>query len=116
MVKLCRIFLALTIAAVCLGCVSAVNADDEGDVYMISGEITSMDWVGHTIVVKWLQSYPTINYDEIVLKVPSDLKIMKGPDVIDFCDVNQFDRITVQYRRPSIGLPVVTSLIINNQV
>ncbi len=89
----------------------------EGGVLTVEGEITSVDWVGGVIVVRWLQEEPTIGYDEIALQVPGDLKIMKGTDTISLEDLNQFDRVAVQYRKSgSIGLPTVISMTVTNLV
>ena len=88
----------------------------EDTVYALQGEITSLDWVKGVIVVKWLQTYPTIANDEMTIQVPRDITIMKGTDTVDFDDVNQFDRVTVQYKRQQIGLPKATMITIDNPV
>jgi len=87
----------------------------EAGVHTVEGEIVSLDPIGGVIVVRWLQDSPTIAYDEIALKVPEGLKIMKGTDEIDSEDVNQFDRVTVQYRKSrSDGLPKAVSMTVQS--
>ena len=88
----------------------------ENTVYVVQGEITSLNWVKGVIVVKWLQTYPTIANDEMTIQVPRDISIMKGTDTVGFDDVNQFDRVSVQYKRQQIGLPKATMITINNPV
>ncbi|MDO8525576.1 MAG: hypothetical protein Q7S07_03710 [Candidatus Omnitrophota bacterium] len=84
-------------------------------VYTIEGEITSLDTVSGIIVVKWTQSYPSITYDEITLKVPDDLIITKGADTIGVEDLNQFDRVAVKYYKPeAFGIPQVTAMTVQS--
>ena len=101
------------LAVLCLISAATPCCCQDNNIYTINGEITSLDSIKGVIVVRWLQNYPTINYDNIVLKVPEGLKIAKGTDTIGFDDVNQFDRVTVQYERARpVELPIVVSMIV----
>jgi len=118
MTKACFIFpLVLLFAVISTVPCQCQNDAYESATYNVQGEITSIDSVKGVIVVKWLQEDPIIGYQELVLKVPEDLKIFKGTDTIGFDDVNQFDRVTVQYCRSTSGdMPKVVSMIVENPV
>ncbi len=63
----------------------------------IEGEVSDIDDINQTIVVKWQTSEPDIAYNETTFLVDSSAKIIKGTDEIGFMDINQFDRVTVTY-------------------
>ncbi len=114
-----RKILILSAALLCAAVLAAPGmCQDETrtiTVYTIEGEITSLDTVSGIIVVKWTQSYPSITYDEITLKVPNDLSITKGSDTIGVEDLNQFDRVAVKYYKPkTFGIPQVTEMTVYN--
>ncbi|MFA5142895.1 MAG: hypothetical protein WC522_01830 [Candidatus Omnitrophota bacterium] len=105
-------FIAILAAAMpCAG----EDEGDNGTIYAVQGEIASLDTVGGVIVVRWLESDPIIATNEVTLKVPEDLKIVKGADTIGLEDINQFDRVSVQYRKTKAGeLPVVVEMTIKS--
>ncbi|MFH0764497.1 MAG: hypothetical protein V1927_05785 [Candidatus Omnitrophota bacterium] len=106
------LFIAMLGMAVVMPCYCESDSGS-GELVTLEGRITAMDWVAGVITMKWLQSEPVIAYDEITLSVPRDIKIIKGSQTIGFSELNQFDNVTVQYKKNgSIGLPKVVSLTV----
>lgn len=92
-----------------------VSAEEKGTRTIEDGEITSMDWVAGTITVRWLEYDPVVKYNETTLSVPRDIKVKRGSETIGFDEIDQFDRVTIKYRKnKSASLPGVTSMTVTN--
>ena len=76
--------------------VFAWAADDEQSQKTISGTIDDVDWVKSIITVRYFDPMSG-NADEIDIIVPSDAKIMNGPEVKGLSDIEQSDPVTVTY-------------------
>ncbi|MFA4981483.1 MAG: hypothetical protein WC592_03330 [Candidatus Omnitrophota bacterium] len=93
------------------------DTDEDRNTVTIEGQISSIDWVGGVITVRWLQYDPYIKYDEITLSVPRDIKIMKASQPAGFNELSQFDHVTVKYRKDkSVSLPRAVSITVTNAI
>ncbi len=70
---------------------------------VIDGAIVDVDWVGQTIVVRWLQTRGQVKYDEITIFVPENTRITKGLNTISLSDLNISDQVTVECYDSSPG-------------
>ncbi len=68
----------------------------------IHGEVSSVDWVGGTFTIKWLDIEFDV-YQEMSFNVPDGFKIKKGPDTIDLSDLEIGDPLMVNYYENSDG-------------
>jgi len=62
----------------------------------IHGEVSSVDWVSGTLVVKWLDVEFDV-FQEISFTVPDGFKIKKGPNTIDLSELEIGDPLIVNY-------------------
>lgn len=110
--------LAITPDGECQYAVTPDTDTDEGrNTVTIEGQISSIDWVGGVITVRWLQYDPYIKYDEITLSVPQDIKIMIAGQQAGFNELNQFDHVTATYSKDKYkGLPRAISITVTNAI
>ena len=80
----------------------------------LEGEVTQIDTVGNTFVIRWMGWDDGIGYREAAFSVSPATKIIKGTDAISFMDVNQFDRVVINYIDDHSTAPMATSIIVDN--
>lgn len=68
----------------------------------IHGEVSSVDWVGGTFAIKWLD-VEFNDYLEMSFKVSDGFKIKKGSDTIYLFDLEIGDPLMVNYYENSDG-------------
>jgi hypothetical protein len=76
----------------------------------VEGQISSIDWVGSKMVVRWLAD--SGKYDEIMLFVPDNTPITRGTETADFTDLEEGDKVLVAYYDASPGPLTVTSVMV----
>ena len=93
-------------------CVTAFSQVNSGKHVMksIEGEVVAIDWVGSTLTVRWMQS--DTSFDETTFFVPDSAKITKGAETISFADIEQSDKVVIEYYDASPGPLTVVSLIV----
>jgi len=89
------------------------NSNATRQIKTANGYVIDIDWVGQTMVVRWLESQGQVTYDEITIFVPDGTKITKGSDTISLSDINMRDQVTVEYRDNSPGPLKAVSIIVN---
>jgi peptide chain release factor len=87
----------------CVVRTSSLASDDNRQKKVAEGLIVDVDWVGQTIVVRWLQTQGDVQYDEISIFVPDNTRITKGSDTISLSDINITDPVTVEYYNAAPG-------------
>ena len=91
----------------------AAQQVNEGRLKSIQGNVKSIDWVGSTLVVSFIDEKG--NPREITFLVPEDLKIARGNEEIGLADVEMGDILNVEYCEVSSG-PFMAKSIVNNSL
>lgn len=68
----------------------------ERQMKIVHGEVSSVDWVGGILVVKWLEEEFDA-YQEITFMVPDRFKISKGAGTIGLSELEIGDTLIVNY-------------------
>ncbi|MEI8344656.1 MAG: hypothetical protein WCG06_01125 [Candidatus Omnitrophota bacterium] len=87
-----------------LGPRPALAQDASGpEMKLMDGQISDVDWVGSTMVVRWLNANDD-EYRETTFSINSEVKIFCGAKPMDFSDINRGDQVTIAYYTdPSTG-------------
>lgn len=75
----------------------------------LHGEVSSVDWVGGMLVVKWLEEEFDA-YQEITFMVPDEFKISKGAGTIGLADLEIGDNLVVTYYENADGSTELVSI------
>jgi hypothetical protein len=86
------IFIIMSVAAFS----AAPSYSIERQMKVIHGEVSSVDWVGGILVVKWLEEEFDA-YQEITFMVPDMFKINKGAGTIGLSELEIGDALIVHY-------------------
>lgn len=80
---------------------------------IVSGKISSVDWVGSKIAMRWYDP-GQIGFDEITFVVTRQTKIIKGTEDITLADLNMEDSITVEYVDNGLTGLMAVKISVNN--
>ncbi|MDD5173295.1 MAG: hypothetical protein PHV48_00490 [Candidatus Omnitrophica bacterium] len=75
-----------------------------------SGENRTMTMQGNVTAIDWVGSVLTVN--DMVFFVPSNVKVVKGTDRINFSAINTGDSVKVTYSREKDGSLRVSDIIV----
>ena len=105
----CLRLLAMTFIMVSIFIIAAAarsfgrDNDQNGQVHVVKGSISQIDWVGSNISVRWLQSNGHSGFDELAFSVPQDVGIAKGSGAIGLAELHVGDQVMVEYTGGSLS-------------
>jgi hypothetical protein len=100
------VFLFICVFVLTTPCFS-LEAWEKKEIKTVRGEIRSINWVAGYIVVRWFNGN---RFDEITVKVPEKFIINKNNNDISLADLNQGDKVAVQYYDDYFGDLTVTNI------
>lgn len=68
----------------------------------VKGQISSVDWVGSNIIVRWYDD-TSCTFDSLSIFIPDNAKIIKNGVEIKLGDVNISDKVEVEFYDASFG-------------
>lgn len=97
---MCKSIVLAIIPWLCLVFLTSAFSQEEASavkVKTISGVVVDVDWVTSQFTVRYSDDRPGHGDDELTFTVTSDTMFNKGTEEVEFADVNQGDRVCVEY-------------------
>jgi len=89
--------------------IAATSCCEDRQIKTLRGEVSSVDWVGGILVVKWLEEEFDA-YQETTFMVPDNFKITQRTETIGLADLEIGDSLIVTYYESADGSTELVSI------
>ncbi len=106
------VWFLLTAMVIIIAAGSSYCAENEqSEIKTVDGQVISTDWVRSMFTVQWLNADGEVGYLEKTFFVPEGFRITKGAGTIGFIDIENGNRVMVEYEESEKG-PTIKSIVI----
>ncbi len=110
MLRRATVVFIITVMIALIAAPSCCEAEaSDRQIKTLRGDVSSVDWVGGILVVKWLEEEFDA-YQETTFMVPDDFKITQGTYTIGLADLEIGDSLIVTYYESADGSTELISI------